>query len=86
MNGVAVSERLVPLGEVARMLGIARTTLWRLRRTDPTFPVGINVTDHTLRYSSDEIRAWLANRRGVSALPMQLAATASGLATKQPRT
>lgn len=60
---VVVAEHLVPLGEVARMLGIARTTLWRLRRFDRTFPPPIRVTDHTSRYSVNEIRDWLASRR-----------------------
>lgn len=86
MTAIITNERLVPLGEVARMLGIARTTLWRLRRTDPSFPAGIGLTDRILRYSPVEIRAWLEDRRRLSTSSVQLRATASGFATKKSRT
>jgi prophage regulatory protein len=59
---VAGRKRLLRSRDVCERLAISRTTLWRLLRTDPSFPRPIRLLSKGDRYDADEINAWLASR------------------------
>ena len=55
----APPERLaLNRNETAALLGISLTSLWRLERTDPTFPRAVKIGG-LRRWLPDELRAWL---------------------------
>ena len=53
-------DRLIPLAEVADLIGVARSTLWCWRHRDegpPSFKVGDRVV-----YRASELDAWIAEQ------------------------
>jgi predicted DNA-binding transcriptional regulator AlpA len=48
--------------QTATKLNISITTLWRLERTDPTFPRKKAISPNRRVYSLAELEAWLAGR------------------------
>lgn len=60
--------QLLKTGEVAAMLGVGRTTLWRLRKSG--FPAPIRLGHSQNRYRLCDVQAWLeAQGNGPSATP-----------------
>lgn len=53
--------RFIRPSEVLRMIGVSRTTLWRMVR-DGLFPAPIRITDRSRGYVLDEVEAWMRNR------------------------
>ena len=50
-------------GEVCEMLGLSRTTVWRLSRSpDSSFPAPIKLTDKATGYLRTEVERWLRTR------------------------
>lgn len=59
-------QALLDAREVCRLLGISRTTLWRLReRRD--FPIPIQLSIRRIAWRRDAIDAWLEARDGEGA-------------------
>lgn len=55
------SEGWLREAEVEKILGLGRTTLWNLRREDPTFPQPHRPTGgRAMRYSKPEVLRWKA--------------------------
>jgi predicted DNA-binding transcriptional regulator AlpA len=45
------------------LTGLSRTTLWKLRREDPTFPKAQTPTGgRAIRFLKSEVRRWMAER------------------------
>lgn len=57
-----VPERLVSLGDLSKWLNLDRSTIWRIRRSDPTFPRPIMITGRTPRFRASELTAWQETR------------------------
>ncbi len=47
--------------ETAKRLAISETTLWRLRRDDPDFPVAVRVGARRIGFREDEVDRWIAH-------------------------
>ena len=56
-----VEELLLRDKEVARMIGVSRSTLWRLVRAD-LFPPPIRVGTRAVRWRLSEVLEWIASR------------------------
>jgi len=70
--------RFVRLREAARMIGISRTTLWRMVQAG-TFPSPIRITEGTSGYLQDEVEAWMrARAKGAPWQPLRAEATDFG--------
>lgn len=52
-------------GHAAELLGVSRTTLWRLRKEDATFPPAVRIGAGSVGFRGDELRAWLRSREEV---------------------
>jgi len=50
--------RFIRLGEVVKMIGVSRTTLWRMVR-DGVFPSPIRITTRNRGYVLDDVEAWM---------------------------
>ncbi|MDR6965754.1 putative DNA-binding transcriptional regulator AlpA [Shewanella putrefaciens] len=56
--------QLLSVHEVTALLKISAPTLSRIRSKDPTFPRPYRICgEKTLRYSVDQLEAWLDSRR-----------------------
>lgn len=49
--------------QMAHRYGVARPTVWRWLKTDPTFPKPISLSPGCTRWRLDEIERWEAARR-----------------------
>jgi len=49
--------------EVLRMIGVSRTTLWRMVR-DGVFPPPIRITKRNTGYILDDVEGWIRQRAG----------------------
>lgn len=58
----AQRKRLMRSRDVCERLSISRTTLWRLLRSDPSFPRPVKVLSKGDRYDADLIDSWIASR------------------------
>ena len=56
-----MSETLLTRPEVERRVRLSRSSLYR-KMHEGTFPVGIKVGERAVRWSSEEVEAWLAER------------------------
>ena len=60
-RSAALNDYAMTMAEVLKRLGLkSRTTLWALRRRDPTFPKPIMLAPNVLRISERELEAWIA--------------------------
>ena len=48
---------------VAQRLGMARSTVYKLMSTDPTFPAPIRMLPRSPRWRAADIDAWVESRR-----------------------
>lgn len=55
---VVRDERLLKFESVAGMVGLSRTTLWRLEKVG-AFPLRVKVTSRCVRWRLSEIHAWM---------------------------
>ncbi|MGO6791070.1 helix-turn-helix transcriptional regulator [Rhizobium leguminosarum] len=55
--------RLFRICEVCRILTLSRTSLWRLRRSDSTFPATLGLTSGRVGIRRSELAAWLRARK-----------------------
>ncbi len=53
--------RFVRPGEVVKMLGVSKTTLWRMVRAG-AFPRPVQITERTRGYLLDDVQAWMQAR------------------------
>jgi predicted DNA-binding transcriptional regulator AlpA len=59
----ASSDRWLRQAELEKITGLRRTTLWKLRREDPTFPKARTPTGgRAIRFRESEVRRWMAER------------------------
>ncbi|HQX52735.1 MAG TPA: AlpA family phage regulatory protein [Planctomycetaceae bacterium] len=56
------TTELLSEAEVIAIFGIARSTLFRLRRDDPTFPKPIKIGGKITRWTREKIEAWIAQK------------------------
>ena len=62
----ATHDRLIiRLAKVGPELGCSATTVWRLRKTDPTFPAVIQLGAGSRGVFADELRMWAERRKEV---------------------
>lgn len=52
-------DRLLPLAEVERTVGIGRSTIYR-RMAEGTFPRPRQLSPHCVRWPASELAAWMA--------------------------
>ncbi len=55
---------LISRQQVADLLGIHINTLYRIAKTDPTFPRPYEIAPRTFRWSEERVADWLEVRRG----------------------
>ena len=65
-TGTQPLPRLLRPRELANLLSVSLTTVWRLSRT-PGFPRKFMISPNAVGYSEPEVRGWLAQRRVVEA-------------------
>jgi prophage regulatory protein len=55
--------RFVRTKDVTRMIGVSRTTLWRMVRAG-TFPRPVRIATRATGHVLEEVEAWMADRAG----------------------
>ena len=53
---------LLNVNALASVLGVSRQTIWRWKKSNPTFPRPIRVGSKGLRFSLDAVKEWLGAR------------------------
>lgn len=61
MSGIS-PEGYIAVKEVASKLGVGKTTVWAIAKSDPSFPKRRKFGARTTRWREDEIDEWLARR------------------------
>lgn len=61
------SEEYLTDKQVAARYGIGKTTVWRWRRTDATFPSPVTLSERCVRWRMSDLLAWEAARAGAAA-------------------
>jgi len=59
---LAIAGRYVSQREAAKFLGISRSTLFRLRRDDPTFPKAVYFSCGVMRFCLSDLIVWAAGK------------------------
>jgi len=59
---LGVSGRFVSAGEAAIFLGVSRSTFFRLRRNDPTFPKPAQFSSGVMRFRLGDLITWAASK------------------------
>ncbi|WP_367187376.1 helix-turn-helix transcriptional regulator [Rhizobium oryzicola] len=62
MNNDDDKYRLFSIWEVCRITTLSRTSLWRLRKTDSSFPRLVSLTARRKGIRRTELEAWLRAR------------------------
>jgi len=55
-------DRFVSQSETATFLGVSRSTLFRLRRGDPTFPEPVRFSSGVMRFRLSDLLAWAVSK------------------------
>lgn len=55
--------RFIRAREVLRMIGVSRTTLWRMVRAG-LFPQPVRITKRNTGYIFDDVESWMRDRAG----------------------
>lgn len=58
-----VTDLIFNVAQAAEYLHVARSTFYRLRTTDKTFPKVMYLSDTMPRYRKSELDAWLNSRK-----------------------
>ncbi|MEZ8285590.1 helix-turn-helix transcriptional regulator [Vibrio splendidus] len=67
MNDIINNIRLVRQAELANLLGVSKTTLWRLRQ-DKNFPAPVAIRSRLIGWRFSDIENWLeANKLDAAA-------------------
>ena len=54
--------KLLTRKETADLLRLSAPTLWRLRKSDVTFPNPVKISDRRIAFIESEILAWVESR------------------------
>ncbi len=57
------TDDLISIDEIATKLRVGSTTLWRLRKSDPTFPTPVRTSARRKQFIRAEFNQWLLSRR-----------------------
>jgi len=57
-------DRYLRMNEVAEILGVSTTTIWRLEKAGE-FPVRRRISSNAVGYLASEIEAWIESREPV---------------------
>ena len=58
-----MKPEVLRIGEVCEMLGLSRTTIWRLSRSPTSsFPTALKLTGKAIGYLRVEVEEWLRSR------------------------
>ncbi|GBE14445.1 MAG TPA: AlpA family phage regulatory protein [Proteobacteria bacterium] len=60
------SERVLSPKKLAQELGIARSSLYRLRVGEPSFPKPIRLSERRVGWRESEVQAWIESRPRVA--------------------
>ena len=60
------SERVLSTKKLAQELGIARSSLFRLRVGEPSFPKPIRLSERRIAWRESEIQQWIESRPRVA--------------------
>ena len=66
--------RLIRTKQVAEMLGVSVTTLWRIRKNDPDFPAPVVDRDRSKKWAHGDVIAYLSRQRQNQCEKKELAA------------
>jgi predicted DNA-binding transcriptional regulator AlpA len=66
LQQLSPKSRALRVRDVRDLLSVSRTTLYEIRRTDPTFPLPVQVAPGTFRFLEHEVLAWLQSRQRVA--------------------
>jgi len=55
-------DRVLPAKEVALMLGISLTTLWRISNSDPDFPAKVQISERRAGWKYSDLLAYIDSR------------------------
>ena len=69
--------------EVLRMIGVSRTTLWRMVQAG-AFPKPVRITDRSRGYLLEDVEAWMKARAERPAAPPLLVAELAAGRRRQP--
>lgn len=64
--------RFIRPTEVLRMIGVSRTTLWRMVQAG-AFPAPVRITDRSRGYVLEDVEAWMKSRAEPRATPVVIA-------------
>lgn len=65
-RGCKMQDGLIRVTELATMLSVSRSTIWRWVKDNSTFPNPIKVSDKVTAWRRDEIQDWLQSREGIT--------------------
>ncbi|MHC9236614.1 helix-turn-helix transcriptional regulator [Pseudooceanicola sp. 502str34] len=52
--------------QVGERYGVSRVTIWRWKKTDPTFPNPVNLSPGCVRFRISDLEAWEASKANVA--------------------
>jgi predicted DNA-binding transcriptional regulator AlpA len=61
--------KIISVAQLEDMVPYKRTTIWRLRRSDPTFPPAIRLSTRRIGFDLAEVEAWIDRHRTGQAQP-----------------
>jgi prophage regulatory protein len=56
------SDRYLKVNEVATMLGVSRSTVWRWRKVG-FLPAAYKISERMIRWREEDIKEWMEQRR-----------------------
>lgn len=59
-------DRILSRREVAEVLGVSRSSTWRLQKKDPSFPEPRKISERRVGWLASEVESWLQSRPLVS--------------------
>ena len=63
MQNSVPAKRAIRIREVCSKTGIAQSSVWRLCKTDPTFPKPVRLSPACTAWFEHEIDEWLLSKR-----------------------
>lgn len=64
-------DPLMSLDDIALYLGVSRSTVERIRASDPTFPPPVPLAQRTLRWRPQRVHAWVAQKETAAQVPQR---------------
>ena len=61
-----MQDGLIRVTELATMLSVSRSTIWRWVKHSSTFPDPIKVSDKVTAWRGNEIQDWLQSKKGTT--------------------